>query len=197
MYRVDLTPLTSRRFLDDAELARHLPLQSIDFDITIGSTCVGRDRTAVEKMSIYSLQRLLSCCSWSSGEPSNVIMTMISSGDSRFALSGRTSMSSSSAMASSNWLLSMRVDSSIGMGVVDVILAGQEGDQASSSSTSKEYCHILASQMGCMWCKAVRRRYSISLMMVSLASPIGSGRRLIEVMRKFVHEMVLSDDSCR
>ena len=45
-----------------------------------------------------------------------------------------------------------------------------------------------------MWCKAARRRFSLSLTMVSLASPIGSGYRLIEVMRKFVHEMVFSDD---
>jgi hypothetical protein len=64
---------------------------------------------------MYSLQRLLSCSA-------NVIMAMISSGVSGFALSGRISngsvfhsMSSSSAMASSSWLLSMRVDSSIGV----------------------------------------------------------------------------------
>ena len=96
----------------------HFPTQIL---ITIGSTCADRDRTEVEMMSIYSLQRLLSC-SWSSGEPSNVIMAMISSGVPGFALSGRNSngsgfysMSLSSAMASSNWLLSMRVDSSIGV----------------------------------------------------------------------------------
>ena len=121
--------------------------------LTIGSTCAGRHRTDAENMSKYSLQRLHSR-SWSSGEPSNVIMAMISSGDSGFALSGRISngsvfhsMSSSSAMASSNLLLSMRVDSSIGVmsanaclhGVAHVVLAGQEGDQASSSSTRIDY----------------------------------------------------------
>ena len=100
--------------------------------ITIGSTCAGRDRTDVENMSIYSLQRLLSC-SWSHGEPSNVIMAMISSGVSRFVLSGRIangsvfhSMSSSSAMASSSLLLSMRVDSSIGVMSANALAWGRQ-----------------------------------------------------------------------
>ena len=105
-------------------------VQSIS--ITIGSICAGRDRTDVENMSIYSLQRLLSF-SWSSGEPSNVIVAMISSGVSGFALSGRTSnrsgfhsMSSSSAMASSNLLLSMRVDSSIGVMSANALAWGRQ-----------------------------------------------------------------------
>jgi hypothetical protein len=55
--------------------------------MTMGSTCAGRDRTDVEKMSIYSLQRLLSR-SWSHGDPENLIMAMISSGVSGFTLSG-------------------------------------------------------------------------------------------------------------
>ena len=41
------------------------------------------------------------------------------------------------------------------------------------------YCQItnrLRPQMGCMWYRAVHRRYSLSLTMVSLASPIGSGK---------------------
>jgi hypothetical protein len=88
-------------------------------------------------------------------------------------------MSSSSAMASSSWRLSMRVDLSIGVRSTNASTWGRrrrEGDQASSSGTSRECCHILATQMGCMWCKAGRRRDSISLAMMSLVSPIGSGR---------------------
>ena len=52
--------------------------------MTIGSTCAGRDRTDIEKMPIYSLQRLLSC-SWSvsgstlSGRISNRSVDVISS----------------------------------------------------------------------------------------------------------------------
>ena len=42
--------------------------------MTMGTTCAGRDRTDVEKMSINSLQRLLSCF-WSHGEPETLIMT--------------------------------------------------------------------------------------------------------------------------
>ena len=78
---VSLAPLTGLRFLDDAELqqfvdlradgcllrvsrwetiARHLPLRSIDFD-NHWVDLWGRDRTDVENISIYSLQRLLSC----------------------------------------------------------------------------------------------------------------------------------------
>ena len=99
--------------------------------ITIGSTCAGRDRTDVEKMLINSRQRLLSC-SWSHGEPETLIMAMISTGVSGFTLSGRISngsviqsMSSSSAIGSSNWHLSMRVDSSIGVRSANVSAWGR------------------------------------------------------------------------
>ena len=56
--------------------------------MTMGTTCAGRDRTDVEKISIDSLQRLLSC-SWSHCEPETMIIAMISSGVSGFTLSGR------------------------------------------------------------------------------------------------------------
>ena len=52
-------------------VARHLPLRSIDFDNHLVDLCgQGPDRCR---------ERLLSC-SWSSGEPPNVIMAIISSG---------------------------------------------------------------------------------------------------------------------
>ena len=172
-----MTQLAGLRYLDDAELqhfvdlraddkllfsrmvsrweavARHLPLRSIDFDNHWVDLCEqgpDRCREYVDIFPAKAPQLFLEL--W---KPSNVITAMISSDDSGFTLSGRTSNRSIGVMS---------------------VFAGQEGEQASSSSTSKEYCHILASQMGCMWCKVARRRYPISLAMVSLASPIGSGR---------------------
>ena len=47
--------------------------------------------------------------------------------------------------------------------------------------------------MGCMWCKAARRLDSISLAMIVIG--VGSRARcLIEVMRNFLYEMVLSNN---
>ena len=91
----------------------HLPLRSIDFDNLWVDLCgQGPDRC---REYVYSLQRLLSC-SGSSGKPANVIMAMILSGISGFTLSGRISNGSVfHSMSSSSWLLSMRVDSSIGV----------------------------------------------------------------------------------
>ncbi len=100
--------------------------------ITIGSTCADRDRTDVEKMLINSRQRFLSC-SWSHGEPETLIMAMISTGVSGFTLSERIlngsifqSMSSSSAIGSSSWHLSMSVDSSIGVRSPNVSAWGRQ-----------------------------------------------------------------------
>ena len=99
--------------------------------ITIGSTCAGRDRTDVEKMSINSLQRLLSC-SWSHGEPTNVIMASdfiwhigVRTVGTHFEWICLHSMSSTSAMAYSSWHLSMRVDSSIGVRSANVSAWGR------------------------------------------------------------------------
>jgi hypothetical protein len=58
--------------------------------------------------------------------------------------------------------------------------------QASSSSTSRECYHILATQMGYMWCKAV-------LAMVLLASLIGSGRVWSSSSHRS-YEMILSNN---
>ncbi len=89
----------------------HLPLRSIDFDdhgLDLCGQGPYRCREDVAKApQLY---------------PENLIMSIISSGVLEFALSGRISngsifqsMSSSSVIGSSNWLLSVRVDSSIGV----------------------------------------------------------------------------------
>ena len=146
--------------------------------ITIGSSCAGRDRTDVENISIYSLQRFLSC-SWSSGEPSNVIMAMIS-GVSGFALLGRTSngsgfhsMLSSSAMASSNLLLSMRVDSSIGVMSANALAWGRQCRSCGTRGRAKSLVRPLHCQQAKSLVISLHHKWGA---MVSLASPIGSGR---------------------
>ena len=107
-------------------------------------------------------------------------------GVSGITLSGRISngsvfqsMSSSSTIGSSSWHLSMRVDSSIGVRSANVSAWGQRRRCYGTWERSglrivneKKCCHTLYH----MWHRAVHRRYSLSLAMVSLASPIGSGR---------------------
>jgi hypothetical protein len=92
-------------------VALHLPLRSIDFDDHGLDLCgQGSYRCREDVAKAPQLY------------PENLIMSMISSGVLEFALSGRISngsifqsMSSSSVIGFSNWLLSVRVDSSIGV----------------------------------------------------------------------------------
>ena len=103
--------------------------------ITFGLTITG-----VENMWMYSLQS----CSWSSEKQANVII-----GHTRDAFW----MDLSSIVVRDGML---KVDSSIDLrsATWGDSRAGQMGDKPSSSLTSRECCHFLESQMGCIICNA-------------------------------------------
>jgi hypothetical protein len=68
--------------------------------------------------------------------------------------------------------------------VADDVFAGQEGDQAFSSSPNRECCHTLGVHVvqGC------------AQALLALARVGFRARRLIEVMRNFLYEMIFSND---